>query len=239
MFIAPLHSTLPLHPPLPLFSQPNGTRTPPLPLFSPPPCVAKQAKLLSRSAEDAKGHAYHAECRERAARVIQSYLSRQQQLAAESEAGMGADGTGGEHVPSDGTVYSSEEVEMLRRLQRAFRAHVHSQEEEAEEVLHATRSAASAAAASGVNGGIGGETLEYDRLCQILRRCAQEGGSAADLSREEQAVLSTLQQRVRDHIGRKRVRTQQEGERLPTVHSELAMETMAREAEEEEDVYMH
>ena len=90
---------------------------------------------------------------------------------------------------------------MLRRLQRAFRAHVHSQEEEAEEVLHATRSAAvSAAAQAGGGNGGGGENV-YDRLCQILRRCSQEGGSAADLSREEQEVLSTLQQRVRDQLG--------------------------------------
>ena len=81
----------------------------------------------------------------------------------------------------------------------------------------------------------------YDRLCQILRRCSQEGGSAADLSREEQEVLSTLQQRVRDHIGRKRVRKESEEarggqQRLPTVHSELAMEAMAAE---QEDVNMH
>ena len=200
---------------------------------------SEQATIAARDAETAHFHAYHAERRERAARVIQCYLQRQQaQLGGDDVADdvSGGGGAmlmeGGEGSARDLPLYSSAELEMLRRVQRAFRAHVRSQAEEAEEVLHATRSAAdcSFGADERLDGG------SYARLCDILRRCSLEG-QGASLSRDEQSVLVTLQHAVRDHLERKRTTHHHTDAHvspsrgLPTVPSATAIDSMAGEEE--------
>ena len=77
----------------------------------------------------------------------------------------------------------------------------------------------------------------YERLCAILRRCSLDGmsrngrGHEAQLAPEEQAVLVTLQQAVRDHLERKRrqqpvLPLQPPQQSLPTVPSENAIDEM-------------
>ena len=61
-------------------------------------------------------------------------------------------------------------------------------------MLEATRSASDQAGDAG---------NAYDRLCRILRKCSLDG-PVADLSDDEQSVLTKLQQAVRDHLERKR-----------------------------------
>jgi hypothetical protein len=145
---------------------------------------SEQAKLAANVADGAPFHAYHAERRERAARVIQGYLLREQSGAAE-----------GAHESPNASSYSVEELELLRRLQRSFRAHVKTQAAQAEAALQATRSAS--------EGSGDDERSLFGRLCHILRKCSLEG-SAANLSGEEQAELTRLQLAVRDHLERKR-----------------------------------
>ena len=84
---------------------------------------SEQATIAARDAETAHFHAYHAERRERAARVIQCYLQRQQaQLGGDDVADdvSGGGGAmlmeGGEGSARDLPLYSSAELEMLRRL---------------------------------------------------------------------------------------------------------------------------
>jgi len=222
---------------------------------------SEQANLAASDAESAHFHAYHAMRRERAARVIQGYLQRQQ--GEEGEAGSdgllgGMEPAGTLHEGGPGArpvggatdrplLYSSAELEMLRRVQRAFRAHVRSQAEEAEEALKEARLASHRAAA--LDGSGSGDV--YERLCGILRKVADDGtNAAANLSREEQAVLATLQQAVRDNLERKRKKARASGmggppprrdssttlsattgTPLPTVPSELEMDAMIDEAE--------
>lgn len=112
-------------------------------------------------------------------------------------------------------LYSSEELALIRRVQRAFRVHVRTQAAEAEEVLHAARSSLSpeksqqASHGNGLTTTSGGndDDSTYERLCQILRKCSfeQHGEAALSLSAEEQNVLSKLQQAIRDHLERKRL----------------------------------
>ena len=211
---------------------------------------SEQAKLAAHDAESAHFHAYHAERRERAARVIQGYLQRQQQAGGEDGSGLDPGvlpdgtrdrGTTGTHPRDQGLespMYSSAELEMLRRVQRAFRAHVKSQAEEAEEALKEARSASQSANALG-GGGRGQD--EYGRLCAILRRCTHEGINAANLSREEQAVLVALQQAVRTNLERKRRQQPVESglalappAMLPTVTSERDIEAMAEAVQDGE-----
>ena len=93
---------------------------------------------------------------------------------------------------------------MLRRVQRAFRAHVRTQAEEAEAALHATRAAGGSLCdgAGGIANSFAG-SAQYARLCDILRRCSLEGVHA-NLSRDDQSVLVTLQQAVRSQLESKK-----------------------------------
>ena len=215
---------------------------------------SEQANLTANDAEHAPEHAYHAKRRERAARIIQKYLQHQE---AEAEGSMSPGGgmhTSGHSSPRHGggshgqhhghghhhhharngeatpLLYSAAELELLRRVQRSFHAHLSSQRQEAQEVsrrssnhsqrlrsppynvpsppvacwscrecqvIHATRAAAARETPSGA------PDPQYARLCDILRRCSLEG-EATNLSRDEQAVLTKLQQAVRDHLERRR-----------------------------------
>ena len=106
-----------------------------------------QAQLAAQTVGNAGLHTYHATRRERAARVIQGYLQRQQAttvatgaagdmriVVGGAEEGALVAGDGGDEAP----VYSREEMELLRRAQRAFREHLRKQNVEAEEILHET-----------------------------------------------------------------------------------------------------
>ena len=120
---------------------------------------SKQAQLAAHAVEGAPYHAYHAERRERAARIIQGYLQRGLDEAAAAEAAGGAHdgvdaeergdaqyGAGANGAARSGRserrsehhlalpVYNAHEVHLLRTVQRAFRAHLSTQRAEAEEV---------------------------------------------------------------------------------------------------------
>ena len=113
-----------------------------------PPSSGEQAQLAAHAVEGAPYHAYHAERRERAARIIQGYLQRGLDEAAAAEAAGGAhdgahtearDGAqyggaqygastngaalherrGEHHVALP--VYDAHEVHLLRTVRRAFR----------------------------------------------------------------------------------------------------------------------
>jgi len=113
-----------------------------------PPSSGEQAQLAAHAVEGAPYHAYHAERRERAARIIQGYLQRGLDEAAAAEAaggthdgahteardgaqyggaqyGASANGAalherrGEHHVALP--VYDAHEVHLLRTVQRAFR----------------------------------------------------------------------------------------------------------------------
>ena len=163
---------------------------------------SEQANTAARDTGSTPFHAFHAERRERAARIIQGYLQRQADAADPGRAcshegaldGSVAEAGSSIEKTSEGQLYTVEEIEMLRRLQRNFRSHLRSQAAEAEEVLEATRSASDQAGDAG---------NAYDRLCRILRKCSLDG-PVADLSDDEQSVLTKLQQAVRDHLERKR-----------------------------------
>ena len=116
-----------------------------------PPSSGEQAQLAAHAVEGAPYHAYHAERRERAARIIQGYLQRGLDEAAAAEAAGGAhDGAdteerggaqyGAQYVAQYGAsangvaqherrgehhvalpVYDAHEVHLLRTVQRAFR----------------------------------------------------------------------------------------------------------------------
>ena len=124
-----------------------------------PPSSGEQAQLAAHAVEGAPYHAYHAERRERAARIIQGYLQRGLDEAAAAEAAGGAHdgadaeergdaqyGAGANGAARSGRserrsehhlalpVYNAHEVHLLRTVQRAFRAHLSTQRAEAEEV---------------------------------------------------------------------------------------------------------
>lgn len=140
----------------------------------------RQAVIAATGAEGAASHTYHARRRERAARVIQGYLQRQQGALADD---------GDDRRDGEGT-YTTAELELLRRVQRTFRALRQKQEAEAEEVLNATRSASEH---------MGGDEQGYLRLVHILRK-----GQAATLSDDDRAHLARLQLAWRDHLEKKK-----------------------------------
>mmetsp|Transcript_40434 Transcript_40434/g.106642 ORF Transcript_40434/g.106642 Transcript_40434/m.106642 type:complete len:388 (+) Transcript_40434:372-1535(+) len=144
---------------------------------------AEQARLAAQGERDPSLHNYHAERRERAARCIQGYLQRQQRKD--------------DVAPADGSeadsVYTDEQLELIRRAQRAFRAHIRQHAEEAQELHHATASAQLIGDA------------EHSQLCDILRRCAVSAQAGhAHLSPGEAGLISKLQQSFRDNLERKR-----------------------------------
>uniref|UniRef100_A0A7S3B7C5 Uncharacterized protein n=1 Tax=Haptolina ericina TaxID=156174 RepID=A0A7S3B7C5_9EUKA len=128
--------------------------------------------------------------------TIQGYLQRQQrkeQLAADEEGNIASSSASRSSRVgrSPGGVYSDEQLELIRRTQRAFRAHIRQQAAEAQELHHATRSTSS----------IG--DVEHSNLCAILRRCALSG-DGANLSPGEREELTKLQLAFRENLERKR-----------------------------------
>lgn len=92
-------------------SFPSARRTSPAPF---------QARLAARGERDPSLITYHAERRERAARCIQGYLLRQQRKE--------------DAAPDGGVercVYTEEQLFLIRRAQRAFRAHIKQHTKEA------------------------------------------------------------------------------------------------------------
>ncbi|KAL1523624.1 hypothetical protein AB1Y20_018560 [Prymnesium parvum] len=146
---------------------------------------AEQARLAAQGERDPSLLNYHAERRERAARCIQGYLLRQQRKEDAAPVGGSLEGASG--------VYNEEQLEMIRRTQRAFRAHIRQHAAEAKELHHATRSAQSIGDA------------EHSQLCDILRRCAASSANGtAHLLPSEAGLISKLQQSFRDNLERKR-----------------------------------
>jgi ribosomal protein S15P/S13E len=130
---------------------------------------------------------YHSGRASRAARVIQSYLQRVQRVQQQQQ----RRGSSGSSQASDGSgdaPYTEEQLELIRRAQRAFRTHVRQHNEDAQ-ALRQTLISASAIDEEGERA-----------LCSIVRRA----GAGEALSAPEQAQLARLQQAFRDVLERKR-----------------------------------
>ncbi len=148
---------------------------------------AEQARLAAEGAADASVHTYHAERRERAAKCIQSLLSRQT-ARPHGGAGLGA-------APAEGWPYTPEQIALIRHAQRAFRAHMAQHAVDARALQLATLGRAS-------GGPTDAEDAEVARLCAILRKAAAGVG----LDAAEQAMLVRLQLSMRETMMRRRAR---------------------------------
>ena len=159
---------------------------------------AEQANLAAQGVRDSGGapgdadtslqlHHYHAQCRERAARTIQGFLLKQQQQSDAAEAGAASGDLllGGD--VRDPSPFSEVQLQLLRRAQRAFRAHVARQAEDAQELAEQTRRDATAVAG-------------HAGLCEVLRRAAAGDALAAD----ESSLLAQLQLAFRSNLERRR-----------------------------------
>lgn len=159
---------------------------------------AEQANLAAQGVRDSGGapgdadtslqlHHYHAQCRERAARTIQGFLLKQQQQSDAAEAGSASGDLllGGD--VRDPSPFSEVQLQLLRRAQRAFRAHVARQAEDAQELAEQTRRDATAVAG-------------HAGLCEVLRRAAAGDVLAAD----ESSLLAQLQLAFRSNLERRR-----------------------------------
>ena len=158
---------------------------------------AEQANLAAQGVRDSGSapgdadtslqlHHYHAQCRERAARTIQAFLLKQQQQSDAAQAGAASgDLRGGD--ARDPSPFSEVQLQLLRRAQRAFRAHVARQAEDAQELAEQTRRDATAVAG-------------HAELCEVLRRAAAGDALAAD----ESSLLAQLQLAFRSNLERRR-----------------------------------
>mgnify|MGYP003684273807 CR=1 FL=1 len=128
----------------------------------------EQARLAAEGSidggPDSELHSYHAERRACAARCIQQYLTRQQfQQRPVSQPGSSSGGQAA--APSRGDGYTAAQLEVIRRVQRNFRAHLHKQAEAAHELHHTSLRQAGADA---------GAHPHHAHLCDILRRVYRE-----------------------------------------------------------------
>jgi hypothetical protein len=158
---------------------------------------AEQANLAAQGVRDSGSapgdadtslqlHHYHAQCRERAARTIQAFLLKQQQQSDAAQVGAASgDLRGGDG--RDPSPFSEVQLQLLRRAQRAFRAHVARQAEDAQELAEQTRRDATAVAG-------------HAELCEVLRRAAAGDALAAD----ESSLLAQLQLAFRSNLERRR-----------------------------------
>ena len=158
---------------------------------------AEQANLAAQGVRDSGSapgdadtslqlHHYHAQCRERAARTIQAFLLKQQQQSDAAQVGAASgDLRGGD--ARDPSPFSEVQLQLLRRAQRAFRAHVARQAEDAQELAEQTRRDATAVAG-------------HAELCEVLRRAAAGDALAAD----ESSLLAQLQLAFRSNLERRR-----------------------------------
>ena len=135
---------------------------------------AERARLAaegsSEGGPDAALHSYHAERRACAARCIQQYLARPQLQpaagVAEAVVGAGAaGGAAGSAASGDECGYTRAQLELIRRVQRQFRALVSKQAEAAQELHNTSLREASSAA---------GTLPQHEHLCAILRQVYRE-----------------------------------------------------------------
>ena len=135
---------------------------------------AERARLAaegsSEGGPDAALHSYHAERRACAARCIQQYLARPQLQpaagVAEAVVGAGAaGGAAGAAASGDECGYTPAQLELIRRVQRQFRALVSKQAEAAQELHNTSLREASSAA---------GTLPQHEHLCAILRQVYRE-----------------------------------------------------------------
>jgi hypothetical protein len=129
---------------------------------------AEQARLAAEGdtegGPDADLHSYHAERRACAARCIQQYLMRQQLLQQREDSQQGGEGGGGAAGAGDG--HTPTQIEVIRRVQRHFRAQLSKQAEAAHELHHTSLREASSTAT--------GAAPQHSHLCQILLRVYRE-----------------------------------------------------------------
>jgi hypothetical protein len=128
---------------------------------------AEQARLAAEGdtdgGRDADLHSYHAERRACAARCIQQYLMRQQLLQQQDNPQAGGEGDAGAAGAGEG--HTPARIEVIRRLQRNFRAQLSKQAEAAHELHYTSLREASCATGTGP---------QHSHLCQILLRVYRE-----------------------------------------------------------------
>ena len=129
----------------------------------PPPAPAAAAAGSAGTGSSTGARTAHRHTRGAGARrsCIQGYLQRvQRQTGIGGLLGGGLGGLGG----ADASPFTDFQLELIRGLQRSFRAHLSSQQTTAHE-LHSATAAASALS-----------DAEHARLCAILRRASAAGG---------------------------------------------------------------